>query len=68
MTEAMLINELKQLPIEKRFLILKKSITDENILEKNELLASAIELKSYYEDESSIEFTAIDGDLFYETN
>jgi hypothetical protein len=65
MTETMLINELKQLPVEKRFFILKESMSD---VPNNELLLSAIKLKSYYEEESNTEFTAIDGDSFYETN
>lgn len=68
MTETMLINELRQLPIEKRFFILRESMNDFNQNESNELLASALELKSYYEEEASLEFTAIDGDSFYEAN
>ena len=67
MTETMLINELKQLPVEKRFFILKESMSDLPNNE-NELLINAIKLKSYYEEESNTEFTAIDGDSFYETN
>ena len=68
MTETMLINEFRQLPIEKRFFILRELMNDLNQNESNELLASALELKSYYEEETSLEFTAIDGDSFYEAN